>query len=71
MTTDDGYPDPHDDLITSICALSARSHIALIQWLVCDGTHLFGLIHAQQTLPSSISMTAGKGGMYGHGGVRP
>ena len=62
MNADDRYPDPYDDLITSIYALSARSRRSLIQWLDFDGKNFFGMIYAQPTLPRSISMKAGKGG---------
>ena len=54
MAADDGCPDPHDDLITPIYALGARSRRILIQELDFEGKSFFGMIYTQQTLPSSI-----------------
>jgi hypothetical protein len=45
MKADNRYPDPYDDLITSICALSIRSRRSLIQWLDLDGKNFLGMIY--------------------------
>jgi hypothetical protein len=71
MTGDDGYPDLIDALITSICALGARSHITLIQWLVCEGRLLFGFDPHAADYIETYKHNGRLGGMYGHDDVRP
>ena len=71
MTAHDRYPDPYDGLITSICALRARSRSTLVQGLETEEKCFFGMMYAYADSTETYKLEGGQGGMYGNDGVRP